>query len=1351
MTINEDELEQFCIEVFEDIDYEYILGTELEERESPTQVVLHQRLQDNIYKLNKDLPNSAREQAINQLLRIDTPDLLLQNQYVHSLLVKGVTVTYSEKGENKSGIVRLIDFANPENNDFLVVNQYTVIEGLGHQKRNRRPDIVVFVNGLPLVVIELKNPADEKTEIEDAYNQLQTYKQDIPSLFRYNELLVISDGLEAQVGSLSANFERFIPWRTIDGDTEAAPNQWQIEILIRGLLHPARLLDYIRYFITFEDDGSNLIKKSAAYHQFHAVNTAVNETVRATGETGDSKIGVVWHTQGSGKSLTMLFYSAKIIQLLNTPTILVLTDRNDLDGQLFNTFALSRDLLRDEPKQAQDRLEIRDLLKTRGGGVIFSTIQKFLPGEDESEYPVLTERKNVIVIADEAHRSQYSFQKSAKVTYNNEEKMEDIAIKEGFAAHIRKALPNASFIGFTGTPIDLVDRNTVHVFGNYISVYDISQAIKDRTTVPIYYESRLAKLKLNERLRPEEIDEEFEEITEDEELYAKEKLKAKWSRVAEIVGDEDRLVEVANDIVTHYENRLDVIEGKAMIVCMTRDICARLYDKIIAIRPDWHSDDPNNGVIKVIMSGSASDAPYLQKHEKPKRIKKQIEKRMKDPEDILKIVIVRDMWLTGFDVPSLHTMYIDKPMQGHNLMQAIARVNRVWNDKPAGLIVDYIGIGYFLKQALSKYSSPSRSQVGIDQEEAVQLMLTWLEVCREIFHGFDYNPFFAGSVTERLRVLPNAIEFILQLEGGEGKTRYLDALSYLNNAFSLAIPHPKAINIRDEVAFFQAVRTGIIKTTVTKIGRKRKRDIDYAIRQLVSRAVVSDEVIDIFEAAGLDKPEISILSDEFLDEIKDMPQKNLAVEMMHKLLNDEIKSRQKKNVVQARSFADLLQNAINRYQNRTIEASAIIEEMINLAKDIKKAKSKGEELGLSDDEVAFYDAIATNESAVREMPDDTLKQISKELVNEVRNSASIDFTKKASVQARMRRSIKRLLRKYKYPPDQQDKAIKIIMEQAMLFGEEWATMTIELAGSMSESAVSEYQKQISELEETVQEMKGVQEQLMSTIHSFTFNIDQTQSKMKEELIEAIKEENALKIEELTSGIVNRFVEDFHKLAEAEENKYGMEKIEEKMIFDLGEEMWKQFRDASRKEILLSDLLFLKQINPEMAILSICKMIEREVSYLIFKPFKEKIKEYDLLEKPPEIRDVARYHQINYESLWNYVYRDRFLTLGNYGRIMRSLKSLKRNASIRHLEIFYELLNFIHDKFSGSTDKLIQLIATLENKQFENMSVVELRNKAAHPPDAGSKDVLNWNTFSDLKKYSIERKEGLIPIILELPK
>jgi type I restriction enzyme, R subunit len=1348
MRLTEEELEQFCIEIFEDIEYEYILGTKLEERESPNQVVLYQRLIDSIYKINKHLPNLAREQGINQLLRVDTPDILLQNLYVHNLLVKGVTITYFEDGTDKSDIVKLIDFKNPENNDFLVVNQFTVVEGLRHQKRNRRPDLVVFVNGLPLVVIELKNPADENTDIEYAYNQIQTYKQDIPSLFRYNEILVVSDGLEAQVGSLSANFERFIPWRTIDGDTEASPSEWQIEILIRGLLQPARLLDYIRFFITFEDDGSELIKKSAAYHQFHAVNTAVENTVKATGETGDKKIGIVWHTQGSGKSLTMLFYAGKIIQNLDNPTILVITDRNDLDGQLFNTFALSKDLLRQEPKQARDRLEIRELLKTTGGGVIFSTIQKFLPSENETEYPILTDRKNVIVIADEAHRSQYSFQKSAKVTYDDDEKIEDIAIKEGFAAHIRKALPNASFIGFTGTPIDLVDRNTIHVFGNYLSIYDISQAIKDRTTVPIYYESRLAKLKLNEKLKPEEIDEEFEEITEDEELYVKEKLKSKWSRVAEIVGDEDRLTELADDIVNHFENRYDVIKGKAIIVCMTRDICVRLYDKIVDLRPEWHSDDPNDGVIKVIMSGSASDEPYLQKHEKTKRVKKQIEKRMKDPDDTLKIVIVRDMWLTGFDVPSLHTMYIDKPMQGHSLMQAIARVNRVWNNKPAGLIVDYIGIGYFLKQALSKYSDPTRGQVGIDQEEAVQLMLSWLEVCREIFYGFDYTAFFEGSVTERLRVLPNAIEFILQLEGGQGKNRFLDGLASLNNAFSLAIPHPKAIEIREEVAFFQAVRTGIIKTTVTKIGRKRKRDIDYAIRQLVSRAVVSDEVIDIFEAVGFDKPDISILSNEFLDEIKEMPQKNLAVEMMHKLLNDEIKSRQKKNVTESRSFAELLQNAINKYQNRTIEASAIIEEMIRLARDIRKAKSKGEELGLSDDEVAFYDAIATNESAVREMPDETLKQISRELVNEVRKSASIDFTKRSSVQAQMRRSIKRLLRKYKYPPDQQENAVKIIMEQAMLFGEEWATMNIELAGTMAESAVSDYQKKVSELEETVQEMKGVQEQLMSTIHSFSFNIDQTQSKMKDELLEAIKEENVTKIEELTSSIVNRFVQDFHKIAESDENKYGMEKIEEKVVFDLGEEMWEQFTEASRKEILLSDLLFLKQINPEMAILSICKVIERELLDLIFIPFKEKYQDENLLENPLELRDVAKYHQINYVSLWNYVYRDRYLTLGNFGRIMRSLNSLKRNTVLKHLEIFYELLNFIHSKYLGSTDKLIQLIASVEDKQFESISIVELRNKAAHPPDSGiSIDILNWETYRDLNEFAIDRQKGLIPFLI----
>lgn len=976
------------------------------------------------------MPKEAIEDALRKINKIDSPDLIINNRSFHKMLVEGIEIKYPFEGRQKGDIVQLINFENINKNQFLAVNQYTVIEKRNQVFSNRRLDIVLFINGIPVVVIELKNPSDENTTIKQAFNQLETYKKDIPLLFRTNELLIISDGYDAKIGSLSANWERFMTWRTIEGETIADSSILQLETVIRGILDPSRLLDYIRYFITFEDDGRDIIKKSAAYHQYHAVNKAIKEALRATREEGDKKIGVVWHTQGSGKSLTMLFYTGKLIQSLKNPTILVITDRNDLDNQLFNTFSLSKDLLRQIPQQAESREEIKELLTTSGGGVIFSTIQKFLPEKGE-EYPLLSNRNNVVVIADEAHRSQYSFKKTVS---------DKGLLREGFAAYIRKALPNASFIGFTATPIELVDRNTFQVFGDYISIYDIYQSIIDKSTVPIYYESRLAKLKLNEATMPT-IDEEFDEITEDEEEYAREKLKSKWSRVAELAGDPDRLEEIANDLIEHFENRTDVIEGKALVVCMSREICVDLYNQIIKIRPKWHSEDDTKGQIKVVMSGSASDIQKMQPHIRPKHKREIIKKRLVDPEDPLKIVIVRDMWLTGFDAPCLHTMYIDKPMQGHNLMQAIARVNRIYKDKPGGLIVDYIGFGYFLKYALSKYSSQqSRRNTGIPIEEVLEVMHTYYEIISDMFFGFDYSVFYNGSPLQRLQLLPAAMEHILQLKGGDGKKRFLDNLAALNKAFSLATPHEEALAIRDDLAFFQAIRAGFVKST-TPSGR-RKEDIDHAIRQLISRAVISDEVINIFEAAGLPNPEISILSEKFLKEVEGLEHKNLAVELLNKLLNDQIKSRAKKNLVQSRSFAELLQKAIIKYQNRTIEAAKILEELLELAREIQKAQSRGEELGLSDDEIAFYDAITTNKSAVEFMGDETLKKIAKELVQEVRKSATIDFTVKASVQAKMRVIIRRLLKKYKYPPDQRPEAIRLIMEQAQLFGEEWAVATI---------------------------------------------------------------------------------------------------------------------------------------------------------------------------------------------------------------------------------------------------------------------------------------------------------------------
>ncbi|MHA1221672.1 MAG: type I restriction endonuclease subunit R [Candidatus Heimdallarchaeaceae archaeon] len=1048
LAIKEDELEEAALDWLENLGYTKIYGSEIEpegpypERESFEETILKNRLEDSLRKINPNIPLENIKDVIKQITRISSPNLLIDNQSFHKMVTEGVTTEFSQDNRVKTAIVKIIDFDDPDNNDFLAVNQFTVIDKVDGIRYNRRPDVVLFINGIPVVVIELKNPTDKKADVKLAFQQMESYKNQIPALFRTNELLVISDGLEAKAGSLSANWERYTPWRTIGGEVEEDKGRLQLEVLIRGVLEPEKLLDYIRFFITFEDDGyGNIIKKSAAYHQYHAVNTAITETLRATQKDSDQKIGVVWHTQGSGKSITMMFYTAKLIQVLNNPTIVVITDRNDLDDQLFNTFTASRDLLRQTPIQATARRlnpdkpketaeNIQDLLKTSGGGIVFTTIQKFLPEDDEEEYPLLSERRNIVVIADEAHRSQYSFEK--KLSEKGE-------LKEGFAAHIRKALPNASFIGFTATPVDLVDRNTINVFGDYISIYDISQSIQDKTTVPIYYEARLAKIKLDEGLEGV-IDDEFDLITEDEEDYAREKLKSSWSRIEKLICDEDRMDKIAEDIITHFDQRLSVIDGKGMIVCMTRNIAVTLYNHIIKFKPEWHSKSDQEGYLKVVMSGSSSDTEFLRPHIRSKGRRKIIERRFKDQENPLKLVIVCDMWLTGFDVPCLHTMYLDKPLKGHNLMQAIARVNRVFKDKPGGLIVDYLGVGYYLKQALSKYSDTSRKNVGVDQEEAVILMKTYHEILKDMFHGFDYSPFIDGTSMQRLHILPKAMDFILDkpdVTRDEAKKEFLKNLSSFNKAYSLAVPHEEALAIRDELAFFQAVRAGIIKYSTPE--KERKETIDYAIKQLVEKAVISEDVIDILDIIGIKKPEISVLSKEFLEEIRGIEYKNVAVEVLNKLLQDQIRIRMKKNIIQSRSFEDLLKKSINKYINRTLESAVILEELIELAKKMQEAYSKGEELGLTDDEVAFYDALSTNESAVEIMGDETLKQIAKELVDSVRKSATIDFTVKKSVQAKMRLTVKRLLKKYNYPPDQTPQAVKLIMEQAQMFGEEWAT------------------------------------------------------------------------------------------------------------------------------------------------------------------------------------------------------------------------------------------------------------------------------------------------------------------------
>jgi type I restriction enzyme R subunit len=1012
-TITESEVELVALEILSDLGYTVLYGPDIApapegttpERLSYSETTLAARLQVAISRLNQHVPHEAQEDAIKQVLRVDSPNLIANNRTFHRLLANGVDVEYrNEDGRIAGDKVWLIDFARPENNEFLAVNQFTVIEN----NYNRRPDILLFVNGIPLVAIELKNPADEDATIWTAFDQFETYKQEIPSLFKCNEILVISDGTEARAGTVTSNKERFMPWKTIDGVELASTSLPQIEVLLQGMLAKRALLDLVKHFVVFEEEENKTQKKLAAYHQYHAVNKAIDSTLKAAHPEGDKRCGVVWHTQGSGKSLTMAFYAGKLVLALDNPTIVVITDRNDLDDQLFGTFSRCDELLRQIPVQATSRDGLKELLEVAAGGVVFTTIQKFFPDVKGAAYPTLSERRNIVVIADEAHRSQYDF-------------------IDGFARHMRDALPNASFIGFTGTPIEKTDKSTLAVFGNYIDVYDIEQAVEDGATVRVYYESRLAKLQLDEEERPH-IDPEFEEVTENEEVAKKEKLKSKWARAEALVGSEKRLCQIAEDIVNHFEQRFAALEGKAMIVCMSRRICIDLFNEIIALRPEWQSDDDAQGIIKVVMTGSASDPVEWQPHIRNKQRRRKLGDRMKAPSDELRLAIVRDMWLTGFDAPSLHTMYVDKPMRSLGLMQAIARVNRVFKDKQGGLVVDYIGIAYELKKALSEYTERDRENTGIPQEEAVAIMLEKYEIVCDMFYGFDYRRFFTASSREKLRLIPTAMEHVLQQE--DGKARYLQHVSELSKSFSLAVPHEKALEIRDDVGFFQAVRAAIIKTTVTE-GRPQEQ-LDTAVKQILSKAVVPSGVIDVYSVLGLEKPIISILSPEFLEEVKGVPQKNLAFEVLRKLLNDEIRTVSQRNVVQGRSFADMLEKSIKRYQNKSIQTAQVIEELIELAKQMREAQRRGEELGLSPAELAFYDALETNDSAVQVLGDDTLRTIAQELVETVRNNVTIDWTLRENVQALLRVRVKRVLKKYGYPPDKQQKATETVLEQAAL-------------------------------------------------------------------------------------------------------------------------------------------------------------------------------------------------------------------------------------------------------------------------------------------------------------------------------
>ena len=1035
--LDEAQVEIVTVEYFRELGYEYVHGPSIApdgdapERTGYGQVVLVGRLRDALCRINPSMPDEVIEDAIRQITRTDSPDLVVNNRAFHRMLTAGVDVSWRDDGRERHGKVWLIqrDPAKIDQNEFLVVNQFTVIEDPSSQgsgaagRKNRRPDVVVFVNGLPLAVIELKNPAEEKATIRHAFNQLQTYKMDIPSIFVFNETLIISDGFAAKAGTLTSGWDRFQPWRTIDGTNLAPKSAVQLEVLVKGIFEKRRFLDYVMNFITFEDDGKTIAKKAAAYHQYWAVNKAVGCTVEASQPGGDRRIGVVWHTQGSGKSLSMAFYGGKIIKhpAMENPTLVVITDRNDLDDQLFGTFSTNSELLRQKPVQAESRDHLKELLRVASGGVVFTTLQKFEGGD------ALSDRRNIVVIADEAHRSHYGF--SAKMDKKTGE------MKYGMAKYLRDALPCASFIGFTGTPVELDDKNTPAVFGEYIDKYDILRAVEDGATVPIYYESRLAKLELKEEEKPR-LDPEFEEITEGEEESEKNKLKTKWAALEAMVGTEKRVRLVAQDIITHFERRLDAMDGKAMIVCMSRRICVEMYDAIIKLRPQWHSADDSKGQIKIVMSGSASDKAEWQPHIRTKLASDALAKRYKDPSDGLKVVIVRDMWLTGFDCPSMHTMYLDKPMNGHNLMQAIARVNRVFKDKPGGLVVDYLGIADALKHALHAYTaSGGKGQATVDQEQAAAVMVEKYEVVCALLHGFDYKAILKAAPAQRMSGVAQAMEFVLSLD--DGKTRFVQAVGDLSKAFALAVPNPRAMAIRDEIGLFQEVRSALIKVTMSEHERSPD-EMESAIRQLVSRAVYSNEVVDIFAAAGLEKPDISILSDEFLADVQRLPQRNLALELLKKLINDEIKTRMHKNVVQARSFAEMLEQAVRKYQNRALEAAQVIDELIRIAKEMRLVESRGQDMGLSDDEVAFYDALAENDSAKQVIGDEKLRFLAQELVERVKQSVTIDWQVRENARAHIRVLVKRVLRKYGYPPDMQARATELVLEQAEVLCGEWS-------------------------------------------------------------------------------------------------------------------------------------------------------------------------------------------------------------------------------------------------------------------------------------------------------------------------
>ena len=1066
--MTENEIEKLAITLLEHQGYTYINGVHLapdapdSERTTFEEVVLKQRLENAVRRINPTIPLDAQQDAVKQILRIASPDVLSNNETFHRLLTEGIPVTKRVNGQERGDRVFLIDFENPLHNEFLVVNQFTIVEN----GVNKRPDIILFVNGLPLVVIELKNATDDKTTIQSAFRQIETYKAMISSLFTFNAFSVISDGLEAKAGTISAGLSRFMAWKTSDGVKEASKQISQLETLIKGMLQPSVLLDLVRHFVVFEkfkkEDADGIVtvqtvKKLAAYHQYYAVNRAVESTKRASGfvskqtignllnespesyglpgvknqPEGDRKGGVVWHTQGSGKSLSMVFYTGKIVLALDNPTVLVITDRNDLDDQLFDTFAASKQLLRQDPVQATDRKQLKDLLKVNSGGVIFTTIQKFQP-EEGNVFETLSTRENIIVIADEAHRTQYGF--SAKTVDDKDESGNVIGKKivYGFAKYMRDALPNATYLGFTGTPIESTDVNTPAVFGNYVDIYDIAQAVEDGATVRIFYESRLAKVKLTEEGK--ELVDELDDELDQEDLTSTQKAKSKWTQLEALIGGKQRVQNIAADIVNHFTQRQEVFQGKGMIVSMSRRIAADLYNAIIAIKPEWHSDDLKKGKIKVIMTSASSDGPELAKFHTTKEQRRMLAERMKDPNDELELVIVRDMWLTGFDAPSMHTLYIDKPMKGHNLMQAIARVNRVYKDKPGGLIVDYLGIASDLKKALAFYSDAGgKGDPAVAQEQAVALMLEKIEVISAMYHGFPYEDYFDADTSKKLSMILAAEDHILGLENG--KKRYIDEVTALSKAFAIAIPHDQAMDAKDEISFFQAVKARLAKFDSVGPG-KTDEEIETTIRQVIDQALVSDQVIDVFDAAGIKKPDISILSDDFLMELKGMQHKNVALEVLKKLLNDEIKSRTKTNLVQSKKLLEMLEQSINRYHNKILTAAEVIDELIHLSKDIVEMDNEPKKLGLTEYEYAFYTAVSNNDSAKELLQQEKLRELAVELTNTIQQNASIDWNIKESVRAKLKVAVKRLLRKYGYPPDMQLLATETVLKQAEMLAKE---------------------------------------------------------------------------------------------------------------------------------------------------------------------------------------------------------------------------------------------------------------------------------------------------------------------------